>query len=114
MTRGSATTDDQFTYFTPHGYKSVYSSKLSTDKWKELPPSPYWSSGQVIIDGELTAVGGWDGSRYTNKIFTLQQSQWVEHYPPMNTGCSSPAVVSTSDGNYIVVIKGIGKGGRGG
>ena len=49
-------------------------------------------------------MGGYDGSRYTNKLLTLPQSQWVEHYPPMNTACSSPAVVSTSHGNCIVVI----------
>ena len=110
MWRGSATTDEQFEYFTPHGYELVYSYQLSTEKWKELPPSPYRNSGLVIIDGELTTVGGESGSRYTNKLFTLRQGQWVEHYPPMNTERSSPAVVSTSDGNYIVVIGGYGVG----
>ena len=106
MTRGSATTDVRFAYFTPSASDSVYRYQLSTEKWKKLPPSPYRNSGLVIIDGELTAVGGYDGSRYTNKLLTLPQSQWVEHYPPMNTACSSPAVVSTSHGNCIVVIGG--------
>ena len=103
MKRGSAATDDQFAYFTPRGSNSVYSYQWSTEKWEELSPSPYRSSGLVIIDGELTAVGGYPR---TQKLFTLRQGQWVEHYPPMNTGCSLPAVVSTSDGNYIVVIGG--------
>ena len=106
MTRGSATTDEQFAYFTPDGSELVYRYQLSTEKWEELHPSRYCNSGLVIIDGELTAVGGWDGSHYSNKLFTLRRSQWVEHYPPMNTARSSPAVVSTSDGNYIVVIGG--------
>ena len=106
MKRGSATTDDQFTYFTPYSSNSVYSYQWSTEKWEELPPSPYSNSGLVIIDGELTAVGGYGGSRRTNKLFTLRQGQWVEHYPLMNTGCDSPAVVSTSDDIYIVVIGG--------
>ena len=106
MVRGSATTDDQFAYFTPHGSNSVYRYQLSTEKWEELPPSPYRKSGLVIIDGELTAVGGYGGYRYIKKLFTLRRGQWVEHYPPMNTARSSPAVVSTSDGNYIVVIGG--------
>ena len=108
MTRGSATTDDRFAYFTPGGSNLVYRYQLSTEKWEELPLSPYRNSGLVIIDGELTAVGGEDGFRYTNKLFTLRQGQWVEHYPPMNTARSSPAVVSTSDGKYIVVIGGYG------
>ena len=107
MTRGSAT-NDQFAYFTPRGYKSVYSYQWSTKKWEELPSSPYHNSGLVVIDGELTSVGGNDGSRFTrtNKLFTLRQGQWAEHYPPMNTACSFPAVVCTSDGDYIVVIGG--------
>ena len=102
MKRGSATTDDQFAYFTPYGCNVVYSYQWSTAKWEELPESPYYDSGLVIIDGELTAVGG---SR-TNELFTLRKGQWVEYYPPMNIKCSSPAVVSTSDGDYIVVIGG--------
>ena len=109
MQRGSATTDDKFAYFTT-GDSRIYSYEWNAAKWEELPQSPYYNSGLVIINGELTAVGGYGGSRYpttsTNKLFTLRQGQWVEHYPPMNTVRSSPAVVSTSDGNYIVVIGG--------
>ena len=74
--------------------------------WEELLSCPYKNSGLVITDGQLTAVGGWDGSRRTNKLLTLQQRQWVEEYPPMNTARSSPAVVSTSDGEYFIVIGG--------
>ena len=108
MSRGSATTDDQFAYFTPHNSNSVYSYQWSTEEWKELPPSPYLNSGLVIINGELTAVGGHDESRFTNKLFTLRQDEWVEHYPPMKTLRSDTTVASTSDGNYIVVIGGQG------
>ena len=106
MERGSAITDDQFAYFTPDGYNSVYSYQWNTEEWKELPPSPYQDSGLVIIDEELTAVGGDNGFCRTNKLFTLRQCRWVEQYPPMNTERSSPAVVSTLDANYIVVIGG--------
>ena len=105
MWRGCATTDDQFAYFTPYESNSVYRYKWSTEKWDELPPSPYYDSGLVIIDGELTAVGGYH-YRYINTVFTLQQDEWVEHYPPMNTARSSPAVVKTSAGNHIFVIGG--------
>ena len=55
-------------------------------------------------------MGGYVGYCYTNKLFTLRQGQWVEHYPPMNTACSDTAVVSTSNGKYIVVIGGDGGG----
>ena len=108
--RGSSTTDNQYAYFTPWGGSvAVYRYEWSTAKWGQLPPSPYCDSGLVVIDGELTAVGGLDGSHHrTNKLFTLQQGQYVEHYPPMNTARSSLAVVSTSDGNYIFLIGGCG------
>ena len=106
MFRGSATTDGRFAYFTPRGSTSVYQYECSTEKWEELPSCPYRNSGLVIIDRELIALGGWDGSRRTNKLYTLRQRKWVEKNPPMNTGRSSPAVVSTSDGEYLIVIGG--------
>ena len=106
MKRGSATTDDQFAYFTPLASNSVHRYQWSTEKWEQLRSPPCRIFGLVIIDGELTAVGGEDGYRYTNKLFTLRQGRWVEHYPPMNTKRSITAVVSTSDSNFIVVIGG--------
>ena len=108
MDRGSVTTDHQFAYFTRDGSNTVYSYQWSTEKWEQLPPCPYHNSALVIIDGSLTAVGGWDGHCHTNKLFTLRQRQWVEEYPPMNTARFSPAVVSTSEDDYIIVIGGFG------
>ena len=112
MTRGSVTTDGRFAYFTPRDSTSVYQYECSTEKWEELPSCPYRNSGLVIIDREVTAVGGHDGSRFTNKLYTLQQRnwfvKWVEKYPPMNTARSDTAVVSTSDGKYLIVIGGFG------
>ena len=109
MTRGSATTDHQFAYFTSLHSHSVYSYEWNTEQWNELPSSPYRNSALVIIDGTLTTVGGYR-SGYTNKLFTLRQRQWVKEYPPMNTARYSPAVVSTSGGDYIIVIGGYGGG----
>ena len=103
MERGSSTTDGRFAYFTPCRSTSVYQYECSTEKWEELPSCPYQNSGLVIIYRELTAVGGED---CTNKLYTLQQGKWVEKYPPMNTARSHTAVVSTSDGKYLIVIGG--------
>ena len=107
VAKGSATTDGRFAYFTPLFSALLYQYEYSTEKWSDLPPCPYCDSGLAIIDSELTTVGGQDGrSHYTNKLFTLQQMKWVEKYPPMNTVCSRPAVVSTSDDDYLIVIGG--------
>ena len=114
MYRGSATTDHQFSFFTPYyACKSVYSYQWSTEEWEELPPCPNFYSGLVIINGQLTTVGGLNGYyRATNKLFTFRQSQWIEEYPPMNTARSDTTVVSSSDGEYIIVIGGdVGIGG---
>ena len=111
MIRGSATTDHQFAYFTPSNSHSVYSYEWNTEQWNELPSFSYRNCALVIIDGTLTTVGGYIyRSGYTNKLFTLGQRQWVEEYPPMNTALSCPAVVSTSGGDYIIVIGGGGVG----
>ena len=105
MNRGSATSDLQYAYFMSDSSQSVYRYKWSTEKWDELPPCPYSNSALVIIDGALTAVGGYDdGYHVTNKLFTLRQRQWVEELPPMKTAHSETAVVSTSDGEYVLVI----------
>ena len=111
MYRGSATTDGRFAYFTSRNSTSVYQYKYSTEKWEVLPACPRPNSGLVVIDRELTAVGGQDGSYRTNKLYTLRQREWVEKYPPLNTARSHPAVVSTSDGEHLIVIGGFGGGG---
>ena len=75
----------------------------------ELLSCPYFNYGLAIIDSELTTVGGEDGVGHrTNELFTLRQGKWVEVYPPMNTARYSPAVVSTADGDYLIVIGGYG------
>ena len=79
-----------------------------------LPSCPYYNSGLAVIDNsEVTTVGGgvYRLGHYTNKLYTLRQGKWVEVYPPMNTACYRPAVVSTSDGDYLIVIGGRGSDG---
>ena len=112
MARGSAATDGRFVYITPFDSFSLYQYECSTEKWMELPSCPYHDSGLAIIDSELTTVGGWVIAHCTNELFTLRQGKWVEVYPPMNTARFDPAVVSTSDGDYLIVIGGRGSEGE--
>ena len=106
MMRGSAATDGQFVYVTPATYRSLDCFECSTEKWMERPSCVYNNPGLVVINNELTTVGGIDSSRVTNRLFTLRQGEWVGEYPAMNTARSRPAVVSTSDGDYLIVIGG--------
>lgn len=105
MTRGSATSDGKFAYFTP-GFTSVYQYELRKDKWTTLPNCKFQDFGLIVISGKLTTVGGKDDYNSTNKLLTLKQRKWVEEYPPMKTARTSPATVNTSDGEYIIVIGG--------
>ena len=107
VVRGSAATDGRFVYITPRGSTSLYQYERSTEEWMERPSCPCRDSGLAIIDSELTTVGGMDrAGRRTNRLFTLRQGKWVEVYPPMNIARSSPAVVSTSDGDYLIAVGG--------
>ena len=90
----------------PPDSNSVYTYEWNTLKWEELPPSPCCNAGLVVIDGELTAVGGYDCDGF-GKLFTLQQGQWFDHTsPPMNTASSKATVVSTSNDSYVFVVGG--------
>ena len=106
MVRGSAATDGRFVYITSEDSDSLDQYECSTEEWMELPSCPYENSGLAIIDSELTTVGGGNRAGCTNKLFTLRQGKWVEVYPPMNTARAYPAVVSTSDGDYLIAIGG--------
>ena len=70
MIRGSATTDDQFSYLTPYCSDQLYRYEWSSsEKWEQLPSTPYKNSALVIIDGTLTAVGeGMDLTLLTNYL----------------------------------------------
>ena len=114
MSRGSAVTNQNVAYFAPHGSNKVYRYTISTDEWLSLPPCPYCNSALVIIDNELTAVGGSSGGNSTNKLVTLRQGQWVEEYPAMGRGRSRAACVGISNVHHmnIIVIGGLGDGGE--
>ena len=109
MDRGSAITNSGFVYFAPSGITSIYQMELGSDNWKTLRSCPYRNSALVVIDSELTTVGGWYRF-FTKKLLTLRRRKWVEVYPPLITARSSPAVVYTSNGQHLIVIGGLGRG----
>ena len=114
MGRGSAAANHNFAYFAPYRSNEVYRYTISTDEWLRLPPCPHFPSALVIIDNELTAVGGYSGGfKLTNKLFTLRQGQWVEVYPPMGIARHSAACVGISNDHhkYFLVIGGYGADG---
>ena len=112
MRRGYAAADHNYAYFTIRP-NEVYRYTISTDEWLRLPTRTHSSSALVIIDNELTAVGGFSGGNRTNKLFTFRPRRWVEEYPPMSIARRSAACVGISNDHhmYIMVIGGYGEGG---
>ena len=110
MSRGSATSDDEFAYFSLLSSLSVYRFEWNTEKWDEFPPCPYCDCALVMIDGAPTAIGGCDTSisnpSFTNRLFTLRRMNWVEELPPMKVARSQSAAVTSPNGEYVVVIGG--------
>ena len=101
MSRGSATTDGRFAFITQNDSSKVYAYEMSTEKWEQLPSTPYANPGLIVCGSVLVAAGG----QITNKVFAMNPSrpQWIQKHPPMNIARYSPAVVSTSDDNIIVI-----------
>ena len=115
MKRGSVATNHKYAYVTPVGSTTLYQYEYSTEKWTDYPPCPYPDSGLAMIKGHLISVGGRaiELKKNTSKLCKLRQRRRsIEQYSQMNTTCSHPAVVSTSDGDYLIVIGGWGDGGR--
>ena len=114
MRRGSAVVDKNFAYCTSSQSNKVYRYTISTDEWLSLPLCPHYDSALVIIDNELTAVGGSSGEYRTKKLVTLRQGRWVEEYPPLGRGRSRAACVGISNAYHmnVIVIGGYGGGYR--
>ena len=69
-----------------------------------------------MIDDQLSAVGGKNGSQMSNKLFTFHQKRyiWIEKYPSMSLERSQPGVITSSESLHtnVVVIGGLRKGGN--
>lgn len=109
MTRGAAVTHHNTIYCisrsTDKAYcNTIYRYRLDEDEWQEHSQCPHSDPGLVIINDLLTAVGGREGSRKTNKLVTWKDGKWVEEFPPMNTARFEHAVVC--DGRYVIAAGG--------
>lgn len=109
MLRGSATFDGHFSYFTPHESNSVYLYDHRKDTWSsDIASCIARDSGLAMVGGDLISVGGGAGYGRTRKVHVLKRRKWVENpkYPPLPTARSSPAVVVTPSGEFVLVIGG--------
>ena len=108
--RGPLSVVDGYTaYFNPFASKDVYSYNSEKQTWSTLPQCPHCYSSLAVVNGLLTAIGGWGtGSAATNQLFNLTaERKWVEHFPPMPTKRRATAAVCS--GTSLVVVGGRGR-----
>ena len=90
------------------GPRKLYEYSLHEKQWSELPKHPINPGVIVCIDDKLTSVGeDWrllTNSPISNKLYSLIDNKWVEHFPPMPTKRQLPSVVFTN--NALVVAGG--------
>ena len=95
---GLAPDDDTLRY--------VFSYDIPSNHWDTLPPPGHPYGVLQIIDGKLSVIGGWDtnADEVTNKVSTLINNRWTQHYPNMTKCRLRPGVASHSD--YVIVAGG--------
>lgn len=114
--KGSATSHLGKAYFTPSGSNKVYEFNTATSVWMILPDCPQSYIALSVVNGLLTAVGGESHNHQPLSTLTslmvdssMQDDtegshKWFQHFPPMPTRRTFPAVVSHDI--YLVVAGG--------
>ena len=105
MSRGSLAVEEGRAYFRS-GINRIYMYEVTNDTWATFPDCPHGYATVSVVNGRLTAVGGWLSREATNKLLTLNKddNKWVEKLPAMPTKRLLAAVVCA--GKLLVVAGG--------
>ena len=116
MIRGAVAVDGDVAYFmNTDGTLFRFDSTADPyEAWCQLVKCPLEDSCLAIVDGLLTAVGGWEfrgmGNRMTGKLLSLRGQEirtWESHFPDMPTKRRLAAAITTT--KHLIVIGGISK-----
>jgi len=110
LRKGSAIARDNMAYFRPAFTGKVYSYNSDTEEWSTLQECDREYFTLTVVNGLVTAVGGWQSDNYINTLLSLSQDKtnWKELFPPMPTKRKLTAVVCTE--KALVVAGGEGEG----
>ena len=108
MERGSAVVDGNLAYFMSWS-GSTCSYDSTSKEWNIFPKYPYARSCLAVINGQLTAIGGYgnffDRSTYTNELLSLHvRDGWTSVFPPMPTKRYDATAVVTEE--HLIVAGG--------
>ena len=104
---GSSAVVGNMAYFNSGRSHTVYEYNSCNEQWSTVAKNPNIYFTIVCVYGTLTSVGGADGlfgAGYSNKLYSLVNRKWVEHFPPMPTKRRYPAAVYAR--NVLVVAGG--------
>ena len=105
ISRGAAVVDGDMAYFM-NWNGEVCSYNVSSKKWSKLPKYPYRSSSLAVVNGQLTAIGGYkdiiNKDTYTNKLLSLPG--YEEVFPTMPTKRRSTTAVTSKE--HLIVAGG--------
>ena len=105
MVRGAAVVVGNVAYFIHCNHPSqVCSYNSSMQRWSKLSHCPYEGSSLAVIRGLLTSIGGYKWSTPDNKLLSIVNKQWMEHFPPMPTKRSHTVAVTTEQ--HLIVAGG--------
>ena len=102
----NAVVDENMIYFNTDGSNNVQCYNRNNDLWTQLPHCPNTYSSFVVINHELTAIGGLNAHiKYSNDVYSLKErGAWVAIFPPMPTKrCSATAICTESS---LIVVGG--------
>ena len=92
--------------------KNVYSYVIISDSWSQLPNYGYDDGSITVINGWLTAVGGYTYPDHSNDLFSLtgegSDRKWTKKFPPMPT--KRRWTTSLCTGTTLIVAGGWGVG----
>ena len=105
MSKGSLAVEESKAYFRS-GINRIYVFEVTNDTWASLPDCPHGYATVSVVNGRLTAVGGWLSREATNKLLTFNKddNKWVEKLPAMPTKRLLAAAVCA--GKLLVVAGG--------
>ena len=108
MSDGTTAVDGTVAYFSSRYSHTVYEYDSCKMEWSKLPEHPITFFSLAVVHGLLTTVGGMDHEESTDTLLSLigegEEREWREHFPPMPSLRSSPAVVCS--GKFLVVAGG--------
>ena len=112
MEAGRSVVHESDIYFAPYDSEEIYCYSVDNDSWKSLEVKmPYCNPGLAIIDGcdgrdgYVAAIGGQKEDHPTNEVWVWKNQHWVL-YKSMEYKRSDPAVITSSDYNYVIAISG--------